>query len=86
VTPPTTRACPTCELGGANGGCADRWHAVQCAAKREHEPTCDPRGEDFWYCSDGRLYGPCEDERCGGVCEYKGDCECWCHDESETER
>jgi len=26
VTPPTTRACPTCELGGANGGCADKWH------------------------------------------------------------
>lgn len=39
---------------------------------------CDLDGE-WWMCVGGRVYGPCEDEHCGGVCELKGDCRHSCH-------
>lgn len=32
-------------------------------------------------CHDGRLYGPCPSEFCGGQCEFIGTCECDCHEE-----
>jgi len=43
-------------------------------------PDCDC-GYDggWWACFDGSVYGPCEWDDCGGLCEYKGDCECSCH-------
>lgn len=41
---------------------------------------CDCGYDGEWTaCCNGAVYGPCEDENCGGVCEYKGDCECPCH-------
>ena len=40
--------------------------------------ACDLDG-DWQACCDGAIYGPCEDDNCGGVCEYKGDCTCSCH-------
>lgn len=40
---------------------------------------------DWWSCLDGATYGPYEDENCGGVCEYKGDCPCACH-KAEAEK
>lgn len=42
--------------------------------------ACDLDG-DWWACCDGRVYGPCEDEHCGGVCELKHDCGHVCHGE-----
>lgn len=41
---------------------------------------CD-NAEGFWICLDGgeTSYGPCEDDNCGGACEYKGRCDCECH-------
>jgi hypothetical protein len=41
---------------------------------------------DWWDCVDGAVYGPCEDENCGGVCELKHDCGHTCHlDEESTD-
>lgn len=31
-------------------------------------------------CFDGRLYGQCEVDVCGGGCEPMGFCDCECHD------
>lgn len=46
------------------------------------EPECACGFDvDWWMCIDGSVYGPCEYEACGGVCEYKHDCECACHAE-----
>lgn len=42
------------------------------------ECLCGLDGE-FYACIDGAIYGPCEYETCGGVCEYEGDCKCSCH-------
>lgn len=40
---------------------------------------CDPAG-DWVACVDGTVYGPCEDEKCSGVCESQGVCDCLvCH-------
>lgn len=37
-------------------------------------------GDGDWVaCVDGRVYGPCGDARCTGVCEEQGPCECACH-------
>jgi hypothetical protein len=38
---------------------------------------------DWRQCIDGRVYGPCEDENCGGVCEIERDCPCDCHKEAD---
>ena len=43
-------------------------------------------GGGFWLCINGEVYGPCEHEGCGGICEAAGACKCSCHDESEAER
>lgn len=40
----------------------------------------DDAGYGMWMCIDGSLYGPCESELCGGVCELYGSCTCACHD------
>jgi len=48
-------------------------------------PECDPVPPpvrcpcghqicDDYRCIAGGIYGPCEHELCGGVCEYHGDC------------
>lgn len=42
------------------------------------EDGCGFDGELFM-CIDGRVYGPCSHDACGGVCEYHGECECECH-------
>lgn len=46
------------------------------------DPDCDC-GYDpmisLYMCFSGFIYGPCEDENCGGSCEFKGECECQCH-------
>lgn len=56
---------------------------VQPEPEHDDVHVCDDNGircdGEWWDCVDGRLWGPCEDERCGGVCEYKGDCRCTCH-------
>lgn len=36
---------------------------------------------DWLDCCNGTVYGPCEDEGCGGVCEPKRECTCECHEE-----
>lgn len=46
-------------------------------------PTVCPCGHpvgDEYLCIEGRIYGPCDSEHCGGVCEDHGDCkgECAC--------
>lgn len=38
-------------------------------------------GEDT-ACHDGAIYGSCTSEYCSGQCEYMGQCECDCHEES----
>jgi hypothetical protein len=51
-------------------------------------PDCDcgyDPNSSFYACSGGTVYGPCEYETCGGVCEPKGDCECPCHQEQRPE-
>lgn len=40
---------------------------------------------DWRACIDGAVYGPCEDEHCGGICEHEGDCRCECHKRSDTQ-
>lgn len=35
--------------------------------------------EDDQMCIEGRVYGPCGDVNCGGVCVYEDDCPCSCH-------
>lgn len=42
------------------------------------ECDCGQDG-DWWACIGGLLYGPCESDRCGGVCEFKGECDHDCH-------
>ena len=50
-----------------------------------NEPTVCPCGHDlsgYYMCINGLVYGPCENEYCGGVCEANGpdcthpDCAC----------
>ena len=41
--------------------------------------TCTCLNGDMWRCIDGRVYGPCSSEQCGGVCEYDGGCPCSLH-------
>ena len=44
------------------------------------ETECDcGLNNDAFMCIEGRIYGPCDDIRCGGVCELVGKCECECH-------
>lgn len=52
---------------------------------RREDCACDLDGE-WWGCTGGSVYGPCEygteegDEgSCGGYCEYKGECRHSCH-------
>lgn len=35
--------------------------------------------KELWICLDGEIYGPCENENCGGMCESAGKCDCECH-------
>lgn len=40
-------------------------------------PARCPCGHDIgdeYLCIEGRIYGPCGHEDCGGVCEYYGEC------------
>jgi hypothetical protein len=39
----------------------------------------DPRYNDDEGCIDGRVYGYCGDDLCGGLCEQIGRCDCQCH-------
>ena len=39
----------------------------------------DDAGYGMFMCIDGYVYGPCESELCGGVCELYGTCSCVCH-------
>lgn len=50
-----------------------RW---EWAAEPEHDCGFDG---DWRQCIDGRVYGPCENENCSGVCEIECDCPCACH-------
>lgn len=43
------------------------------------ECLCGLDGE-WTACVDGRIYVPCDDERCGGCCEFTGTCDCACHE------
>ena len=48
---------------------------------------CDCGLDGEWIsCCYGAIYGPCEYETCGGVCEYKGQCTCACHAEPAETR
>lgn len=38
-----------------------------------HCPCGHPIGEDY-LCIEGRIYGPCDSEFCGGICDYHGVC------------
>lgn len=40
--------------------------------------ACGHNG-DWTACINGFVYGPCEDENCGGVCETTGECDHSCH-------
>jgi len=56
------------------------WTCSACGASDadENPPAGDctcPDG-DTWACIDGIVYGPCTSERCSGVCEQDGTCEC----------
>jgi hypothetical protein len=46
--------------------------------------ACADEWLDYVCCADGRLFGPCDYELCGGCCEDYGACECPCHDREMT--
>jgi hypothetical protein len=51
------------------------------AAKPEMEAKHDCGYNGDWYqCIGGFVYGPCEADGCGGVCEITEDCRCLCHE------
>ena len=46
---------------------------------------CGHGHPDLYRCIAGRVYGPCDDENCGGVCEWTGDCtspDCACNNDN----
>lgn len=46
-------------------------------------PCGHPIGE-LYLCIGGRIYGPCDHEYCGGVCEFYADCKgdgCACEED-----
>lgn len=52
------------------------------AEQRERDLTiaCDTCSDQGMYgCINGHVYGPCTSDRCGGLCEYVGICDCQCH-------
>jgi len=52
----------------------------------ELEHTCvGTDGGEWTTCIKGVVYGPCDHELCGGVCEPVADCTCPCHVSPEFE-
>uniref|UniRef100_UPI003F491AF0 hypothetical protein n=1 Tax=Streptosporangium sp. CA-235898 TaxID=3240073 RepID=UPI003F491AF0 len=53
-------------------------------------PIAPPGGcvcpnDDWWQCINKRVYGPCSDDHCGGVCSEEGLCPCaGCHGPSSA--
>ncbi len=45
--------------------------------------SCTCARDDWEQCIDGRVYGPCDSERCGGACSYAGRCDCELHEHFE---
>lgn len=43
----------------------------------QHDCTCAT--DDDYACIAGIVYGPCESDHCGGVCENVGSCGCLLH-------
>jgi len=44
----------------------------------------EPLDGEWRTCIDGMVWGPCEYEKCGGVCVRHFDCECPCHGGAAT--
>ncbi len=45
-------------------------------------------GSELTRCIAGRVYGPCSDDNCGGVCEFEQKCpspDCRCKEEEESD-
>lgn len=64
-------------------------HTVTPAAVDPDAPTRCPCGHpmgDYYLCINGVIYGPCDHENCGGVCEDAGTCAsdgCACREDDE---
>jgi hypothetical protein len=59
-------------------------HGLMRSAGRPERCPCGHSVGDDYRCIEGSVYGPCDHEGCGGVCEYHGECKvdgCACQEE-----